>query len=338
MAKKSANAPMSKEIVKRLNAMKINAKNEEDARKKLLKILTDNDIDGMEDESIETLLDIAESLVEDTETTEEEEAEELANEAEEEETEEEEEETEESEEEAEEEEEEPEEEEEKPAKKAAPAKKSAPAKKEEKKPAAKKETAKKEKAPKRGVKIDLKNDTDEQKAFKKIWAKMFPESEYEYAWLSTNGCTIKHKGANANRGMITVEACTRMDDDTIKVNLYILLLNKKYEILDNHDIDYQKCWNGAPMLKGITMDEAVEIMTTVVGEMTGIVEKLDKKLGDNRKKMEDNLNKKSAEKAAAKKAPAKKVEPEDDDEEEEDDEPEEKPAKKAPAKKVAKKK
>ena len=332
MAKKSANAPMSKEIVKRLNAMKINAKNEEDARKKLLKILTDNDIDGMEDESIETLLDIAESLVEDTETTEEEEAEELANEAEEEETEEAEEE------EAEEPEDDDEEEEEKPAKKAAPAKKSAPAKKEEKKPAAKKETAKKEKAPKRGVKIDLKNDADEQKAFKKIWAKMFPESEYEYAWLSTNGCTIKHKGANANRGMITVEACTRMDDDTIKVNLYILLLNKKYEILDNHDIDYAKCWNGAPMLKGITMDEAVEIMTTVVGEMTGIVEKLDKKLGDNRKKMEDNLNKKSAEKAAAKKAPAKKAEPEDDDEEEEEEEPEEKSAKKAPAKKVAKKK
>lgn len=329
MAKKSANAPMSKEIVKRLNAMKINVKNEEDARKKLLKILTDNDIDGMEDESIETLLDIAESLVEDIEITEEEEAEELANEAEEEETEEEEEEeeTEESEEEAEEEEEEPEEEEEKPAKKAAPAKK------EEKKPAAKKETAKKEKASKRGVKIDLKNDTDEQKAFKKIWAKMFPESEYEYAWLSTNGCTIKHKGANANRGMITVEACTRMDDDTIKVNLYILLLNKKYEILDNHDIDYQRCWNGAPMLKGITMDEAVEIMTTVVGEMTGIVEKLDKKLGDNRKKMEDNLNKKSSEKAAAKKAPAKKAEPDDDEEEEEEEEPEEEPAKKVVKKK-----
>ena len=75
---------------KKVKALGINAKSEEDAREKLLEILKDNGIDGMEEEDTETLIDIAESFVEEGGETEseEQEAEELANEAEEEETEE----------------------------------------------------------------------------------------------------------------------------------------------------------------------------------------------------------------------------------------------------------
>ena len=82
---------------KKVKALGINAKSEEDAREKLLEILKDNGIDGMEEEDTETLIDIAESFVEEGGETEseEQEAEELANEAEEEEEEEEEEEPEE---------------------------------------------------------------------------------------------------------------------------------------------------------------------------------------------------------------------------------------------------
>ena len=76
---------------KRVKALKINAKNEEEAREKLLEILVENGIEGMEEEETDTLLDIAESFVEDNnsgdddEKTEEEENDELADEVEEEE-------------------------------------------------------------------------------------------------------------------------------------------------------------------------------------------------------------------------------------------------------------
>ena len=85
---------MSAATAKRVKALKINAKNEEEAREKLLEILVENGIEGMEEEETDTLLDIAESFVEDDnsgddeEQTEEEENDELAEEVEEEEEEE----------------------------------------------------------------------------------------------------------------------------------------------------------------------------------------------------------------------------------------------------------
>ena len=116
-----------------------------------------------------------------------------------------------------------------------------------------------------------------------------------------------------------------------------LLAAFQSEVLDEAGIDYEKCWSGAPLIKGITLDEAVEIITGLMEQITATVKKIDKKLGDNRKKMEENLDKKSPK---AKKATAKVEEPEEE-EEEEDDEEEEAPKPKkaaAPAKKTTKKK
>ena len=82
---------MNAATAKRVKVLKINAKNEEEAREKLLEILVENGIEGMEEEETDTLLDIAESFVEDDnsgddeEQTEEEENDELAEEVEEEE-------------------------------------------------------------------------------------------------------------------------------------------------------------------------------------------------------------------------------------------------------------
>ena len=76
---------------KRVKALGINAKTEEEAREQLLEILTSNGIDGMEEEDTDTLVEIAESFVEEVEeTTDPEEAEndDLAEEVEEEEAEE----------------------------------------------------------------------------------------------------------------------------------------------------------------------------------------------------------------------------------------------------------
>ena len=386
---------------KKVKALGINAKSEEDAREKLLEILKDNGIDGMEDEDTETLIDIAESFVEEGGETEseEQEAEELANEAEEEETEEEkpkakgkkapdkddddeeeEEETEEPEEEETEEGDEfdemdrtelkayikkngleitvkksmtdddirdlireavndEEEETEEEAEEEAPAPKAKAAKKAEtkapEKPAKKKEEKKETKskpAGKRGTKLDPKNNEDDRKAFAPL-KKLFPEDEFNYAWVASAGVTIKHKGTNSNRSMVLIENCSQMPDGSIKCNLYLLTFNKQLEVLDEAGIEYEKCWSGAPLIKGITLDEAIEIIKGLLDNILSSVKKIDKKLGENRKKMEENLNKKAPKKAAK---PAK----DDDDEEEEEEKPKAKPAaKKAVAtKKTTKKK
>ena len=394
---------------KRVKALNINAKTEEEAREKLLEILVENGIEGMEDEELDTLLDIAESFVDedssddDNEASEEDENDELAQEVEEEEEAPKKsakkpakkvEEPEEEEEEADEEEEEDEDEEEADEEEAnegdefadmdrtalkayikdneleitvkksmsdddireairaeveeakpAPVKTKV-AKKEEKKPAAKKEEKKaadkKEKkadkkeakpaAGKRGAKLDPKNNEDDREVFDALKG-LFPEDEYVYAWVASAGVTIKHKGKNSQRSIVIIENCSKQADGSIKCNLYLLTFTKQTEVLDEAGIDYEKCWSGAPLIKGITLDEAVEIITGLMEQITATVKKIDKKLGDNRKKMEENLDKKSPK---AKKATAKVEEPEDEEDEEEEEAPKAKKTAKAPAKKAAK--
>lgn len=355
---------MNEATAKRVKALKINAKNEEEARAKLLEILVENGIEDMEEEETDTLLDIAESFVEDDnsgddeEQTEEEENDELAEEVEEEEEEEEPkksakkaskkveepEEEEDDEEETEDEDEgdefaemdrtalkayikdnelditvkksmtdddirdliraevgEEEEEDEKPAPKSKAstktAEKAAP-KKEDKKAAApaksEKKAEKKETKPaadKRGTKLDPKNNEDDREVFDAL-KELFPEDEYVYAWVASAGVTIKHKGKNSQRSMVLIENCSKQADGSIKCNLYLLTFTKQTEVLDEAGIDYEKCWSGAPLVKGITLDEAVEIITGLMEQITATVKKIDKRLGDNRKKMEENLDKK----------------------------------------------
>lgn len=399
---------MNAATAKRVKALGINVKTEEEAREKLLAILDENGIEEMEGEDTDTLLDIAETFVDDKggddddSQTEEEENDELAEEVEEEEDEKpkkpakkaskkveepEEEEEDEDEEETEEEEEdedegdqfdemdrsalkayikenelditvkksmsdddireairaevgEEEEEDEKPAPKAKASTKTAekPApKKEEKKAPAKsdKKADKKEAKPagKRGTKLDPKNNEDDRKAFAPL-KKLFPESEYAYAWVASAGVTIKHKGKNSQRSMVLIENCSKQADGSIKCNLYLLTFTKQTDILDKAGIDYEPCWSGAPLIKGITLDEAIEIITDLMEHITATVQKIDKKLGENRKKMEESLDKKKPAKKAAK--VEEPEEEEDEDDEEEEEAPKKKTSKVAP-KKAAKK-
>lgn len=391
---------MNAATAKRVKALKINAKNEEEAREKLLEILVENGIEGMEEEETDTLLDIAESFVEDDnsgddeEQTEEEENDELAEEVEEEEEEKpkkpakkafkkveepEEEEEEEDEDEGDEFAEmdrtalkayikdnelditvkksmtdddireliraevvEEEEEDEKPAPKSKAstktAEKAAPKKEDKKAPAkSEKKAEKKETKPaagKRGTKLDPKNNEDDRKAFAPL-KKLFPESEYAYAWVASAGVTIKHKGKNSQRSMVLIENCSKQADGSIKCNLYLLTFTKQTEVLDKAGIDYEPCWSGAPLIKGITLDEAIEIITDLMEHITATVQKIDKKLGENRKKMEENLDKKKPAKKSTK--VEEPEEEEDEDDEEEEEAPKKKASKAAPAKKAAKK-
>ncbi len=227
------------------------------------------------------------------------------------------------------EEEDDEEEEEKPApkkaSKAATAKKEV-AKKEVKE--TKKTTAKpaEKAATKKGTRLNPKNNEEDRAAFDFL-KKYFPESEYLYAWIAA-GLTIKYKGKNSNRSIIGVENCFVKGEGKKAVmtcNVYLLLFNGKDEILEKAEIEFEKCWSGAPMLKSVESSELIEIIETLLPDMERMVKTVDKKLGDNRKKMEDNLKK---EKAVKKPVSKKVVELEDDEEEEEEMEEAPKPVKK----------
>ena len=335
---------MNAETAKRVKALGINAKDEETAREKLLGILNDNGIEGMEDEDTATLIEIAESFVEDgasaaevpDETeSEDAEAEALADEADAEaETEDEEDSETEDEDklasmdrtalkayikenglevkvkkswsdddirdairtaEADEEAEEESHVEEAPAPKAAPAPKKAAEKKATTKKESKDEGEKK--IGKRGLKLDPKNNEDDRKVFECLH-ELFPEDEYSYAWVASAGVTIKYKGKNSQRAMVLIENCLRQADNSIKCNLYLPTFTKQTAVLDEAGIEYEICWSNAPFMKGITLDEAVNIITTLMPHITATVQKIDKRLGENRAKMEESLNKKADKKTA----------------------------------------
>ena len=330
-------AKMNAEIAKRVKALGINAKTEDDAREKLLGILNENGIEGMEEEDTDTLIEIAESFVEegsnsdtdDTDSTDESETSDedaLADEVEAEDAEDEDAvEAEDDEEDvlasmdrtalkayikdngldikvkkswsdddireqirnaecpvAEAEAEVEEESEEESAPEPAPKK----AEKKEKKTTEKKIS-------KRGQKLDPKNNEEDRKAFEALH-ELFPEEEYLYAWVASAGVTIKHKGKNSQRAMVLIENCSKQADESIKCNLYLPTFSKQTDVLDEAGIEYEICWSGAPFMKGITMDSAVEIIKTLMPNITATVQKIDKRLGDNRAKMEESLSKKAA--------------------------------------------
>lgn len=362
MAKKVSDA-----IAKQLKKLGIkNVKTEDEAREKLLAILEKNGIEGMEDEDTESLIDMAESFIEDDdEDTDAADAEETDSddESEDDETEDEDEELADEAEEDEDEDEKPakksaKKQDKKPAKKAAkksddedededdaeededdedekPAKKSAKkqeAKKADKKPAAKKQSSS------RGVKLFPQKNEDDRSYFKPLH-KVFSPKEFDYAWVSTSGVNIRNNGGNSKRSLVLIENCTikqKDGKDVVFCNLYFPILNGHTECLDEAGIDYKPCWNGAPMIKEIPMEEAIEIIEEVLDELVKLAGKIDKRLGDNRKKMEASLKKN--EKKAAKPSKKSKDEDEDDDEDdEEDDEPKKKAKKSAPAPKKSKK-
>ena len=337
---------MNAETAKRVKALGINAKDEETAREKLLGILNDNGIEGMEDEDTATLIEIAESFVEDgasaaevlDETeSEDAEAEALADEADaEDETESEDEEDSETENEdklasmdrtalkayikenglevkvkkswsdddirdairtaeADAKAEEESHAEEAPAPKAAPAPKKAAEKKETTKKASKDEGEKK--IGKRGLKLDPKNNEDDRVEFEAL-KELFPEGEYAYAWVASAGVTIKYIGKNSQRAILLIENCSKQADGSVKCNLYLPTFTKQTDVLDEAGVEYEKCWSDAPFIKGTTMAESIEIIKSLMTYITATVQKIDKRLGENRAKMEESLNKKADKKVA----------------------------------------
>lgn len=307
-------------VEKKLLALGISAKTEEVAKSKLNEILVAQGIEGMEDEELETLIDLAESFIDDVPEANEEGSEENVGETEEEL-------------------EQLAEEDEVPAKKPAskpvaakpvakpavsqkkkvveeededevPAKKPAakptvaakPAAKPATKPTAKPVAAAKTKA----VKLNPKDDEDAREHFDFL-KEIFSEDEYIYAWISNAGVTVKYKGKNSNRAVLSLENSRVTSEGVFTATLYLPTFNGKAEKLDENDVNYEICWSGVPFVKDLSIEDLSEVLTALLSEIETSVNKFDKKLGENRQKMEENLKKPAAAAKPAAKPTAKPV-------------------------------
>lgn len=390
---------MDEKTAKAVKALGINAKNEDDARKQILDILKKNEIEGMEDEDLSTLIDIAEAFVgdEDAKSSEEDENDNLAKEVDEEESDDSDDDEDgdaddnegdelegmdrtelkayikeneldvkvkkswsddeireairaaeaeaDGDDEQEETEPEPESEPE-PKKKASKKDEKKASKKEAKeeqqdevekpeKKTSKKDAKTDKKAEKSGekeggrkkTKIDPKRNEKDRELFE-CFKELFPEDGFNYNWVE-GGVTIKHRGENSERGIVCMKPFYRKEDGVVG-NMYIAALTKNTDILDKNDIEYGFHWNDAPEMKGVTIEEAYDILEKVQDVILEKVQKIDKKLGDNKAKMEKNLEKtaKKEDKKADKKAVSEKKETEKASEKKADKKADKKKAKK----------
>lgn len=304
---------ISKVNAERLKKLGIVAKSEEEAKEVLLQRLEQAGIPGMDEETLDNLIDIVGSFAElegeeseaaaEEPTPAEKQADELAEEA------------------AEEEEES--ETEEAPAPKpkktaAAPKKKPAPAKKESEaaeKPA--KKTKKAEKKPSKrndkGIRLKPQTNPEHLDLLRKALSKFFPEKEFQYVAVS-QGISIKFGGANSHPVAIMFENVYSKDGDFATTNVVLNTFRSQasQDKLADDGVDFVPTWNNLPWLKGIAWSEAMEIVKTYLPDIKSAVSTADNRLGKNREKMEADL-KATGKKAAPtpKKAPAK-AEPADD--------------------------
>jgi hypothetical protein len=321
--------------LKRAIALKLKAKDAAGIKAELIKKLAENDVEGVDGETIDELMDMYEAFVnvkteeaeaeeeeaeEEEESTEEEEVEELAEEEEEEEA-----------------------PAKKPATKAAPAKTApaAPVKKAAPAPVAKKEVpaAKKEKAAP-AIKYSAWNS--EEKGSKKQLQPIIDLFEgAEVKWLK-QGITLFFPGKSSKKAIISFDRVKVAEDGTVVGDLFFNALKGKEAVVEHLGEDKEfKCFNtNLWFLSKMEVAEAVEILSETEGlidHMTKTLADADKRAVKNREKLEESIAKgKDGVKAAPAKAAVKAkavVEEEEAEEEEEEEAPA--PKKAAPAKTVA---
>ena len=304
---------LSKVQVEKMNDLNLGftAKTEEQAREQLLEWLEAHGLPGMEQETVDNLLDIVGSMASISSdeaqvaapNSTEAEADELAEEA--------------AEEEAEaggDEEEAPapaeavEAEEEKPTakKKAAPAKKKAA------------KAAKKPAATKRGVRLIPQKSKEDLAKLQELLGDLFPTDKYEYVPVS-RGISIKYRGTNSKQVAIMFENVYLKDGEPSTTNVVLNAFRNQtlQDKLTDDGVQFDQTWNALPLFKNIDWSEALELVGNYMSDIQQVVANTDNRLGRNRAKMEEGLkanDKKPAKKAAvpaAKKA-APKAEPAED--------------------------
>lgn len=312
---------ISKVNAERLKKLGISAKTEEEAKKILLDRLEKAGIPGMDEETIDNLIDIVGSFAELEGEAEEEaapadptpaeaQADELAEEAAEEEAEAAAEEDPEPEAEPE---EEPTEEEAAPApkpKKAAPAKKAEKAAEDKPAKESKKEPSKRNE---KGTRLKPQTNPDDLEMLRKALSKFFPEKEFQYVTVS-QGISIKFGGANSHPVAIMFENVYAKEGELATTNVVLNTFRSQasQDKLADDGVDFVPTWNNLPWLKGISWSDAMEIVKTYLPDIKSAVSTADTRLGKNREKMEADLKATGKKAAPAPKKEAPKAAPAED--------------------------
>lgn len=296
---------ISKVNAERLKKLGITASTEEEAKKILIERLEQAGIPGMDEETIDNLIDIVGSFAElesdsaeeaapaEEPTPAEQQADELAEEA------------------AEEEEEAAQE-----AEEAAPAEPEAEPEPEESKPQPKKTktTKKPSKRDEKGIRLKPQTNPEHLDLLRKELSKFFPEKEFQYVAVS-QGISIKFGGANSHPVAIMFENVYSKDGQFATTNVVLNTFRSQasQDKLAEDGLDFVMTWNNLPWLKGIAWNDAMEVVKTYLDDIKSAVSTADTRLGKNREKMEADLKatgNKAAAPAAKKPAPAtKKVAP-----------------------------
>lgn len=306
---------ISKVNAERLKKLGITAKTEEEAKKILIERLERAGIPGMDEETIDNLIDIVGSFAElesDSEedvapaepTPAEQQADELAKEAaEEEEAAQEAEDAAPAEPEA-----EPEPEESKPEPKA-----KKPAAKKEAKPKKAKAVKKPSKRDEKGIRLKPQTNPEHLDLLRKELSKFFPEKEFQYVAVS-QGISIKFGGANSHPVAIMFENVYSKDGQFATTNVVLNTFRSQasQDKLADDGVDFVPTWNNLPWLKGISWSDAMEIVKTYLPDIKSAVSTADTRLGKNREKMEADLKATGKKAAPAPKKEAPKAAPAED--------------------------
>lgn len=296
---------ISKVNAEQLKKLGITANTEDEAKKILIERLEQAGIPGMDEETIENLIDIVGSFAElesdsaEEPTPAEQQADELAEEA----AEEEEEAAQEAEEAAPAEPEaEPEPEESKPQPKA-----KKPATKKEAEPKKTKTTKKPSKRDEKGIRLKPQTNPEHLDLLRKELSKFFPEKEFQYVAVS-QGISIKFGGANSHPVAIMFENVYSKDGQFATTNVVLNTFRSQasQDKLAEDGLDFVMTWNNLPWLKGIAWNDAMEVVKTYLDDIKSAVSTADTRLGKNREKMEADLKatgNKAAAPAAKKAAP-----------------------------------
>lgn len=287
---------ISKVNAERLKKLGISAKTEEEAKKILLDRLEKAGIPGMDEETIDNLIDIVGSFAELEGDAEEEaapadptpaeaQADELAEEAAEEEAEA-----------AAEEDPEPE------AEKAA-----------EDKPAKESKKKKPSKRNEKGTRLKPQTNPDDLEMLRKALSKYFPEKEFQYVTVS-QGISIKFGGANSHPVAIMFENVYAKEGELATTNVVLNTFRSQasQDKLADDGVDFVPTWNNLPWLKGITWSDAMEIVKTYLPDIKSAASTADTRLGKNREKMEADLKATGKKTAPAPKKEAPKAAPAED--------------------------
>ena len=277
---------ISKVNAERLKKLGITAKTEEEAKKILIERLERAGIPGMDEETIDNLIDIVGSFAE-LESDSEEDAAPAEPEA------------------------EPEPEESKPEPKA-----KKPAAKKEAKPKKAKAVKKPSKRDEKGLRLKPQTNPEHLDLLRKELSKFFPEKEFQYVAVS-QGISIKFGGANSHPVAIMFENVYSKDGQFATTNVVLNTFRSQasQDKLAEDGLDFVMTWNNLPWLKGIAWNDAMEVVKTYLDDIKSAVSTADTRLGKNREKMEADLKatgkkvaapaaKKAAPKAEAKGAPA----------------------------------